>query len=67
MVFAFRITELELGLQCRGLDWCFVYVEQRWEVMLSIKQFRAIGLTQCVDVKYRVYAANQYMPCFVGI
>jgi hypothetical protein len=58
MVFAFRIPELELGLQCGGLDWCYVYLEQRPEVMLLIKQFKTIGLRQCVDFKDRVHAAN---------
>jgi hypothetical protein len=51
MVFAFGIPELELGLQCRGLDWCYVYLEQRSEVMLLIKQFEAISLRRCVDVR----------------
>jgi hypothetical protein len=51
MVFAFRIPELELGLQCGGLDWWYVYLEQRSEVKWLIKQIEAIGLRRCVDVR----------------
>lgn len=54
MVFAFRIPESELGLQCGELYWCYVYLEQRSEVMLLIKQFEAMGLRQ---YGYRVHAA----------
>jgi hypothetical protein len=50
MVFAFRIPELEFVLRCGGLHWCYVYLEQRSEVMSLIKQFEAIGFRQCVDV-----------------
>jgi hypothetical protein len=51
MVFAFRILEPELGLQCGRLDWCYVYLEQRSEVMLLIKQFGAMGLRQYFDAR----------------
>jgi hypothetical protein len=51
MTFACRLPELEFGLQCVALDWCYVYLEQRSEVMLLFKQFEAIDLKQCVDVR----------------
>jgi hypothetical protein len=51
MVLAVRIPESQLELQCGGLDWCYVYLEQRSEVMLLIKLFEAMGLRQDDDAR----------------